>query len=323
MFTIVIYHFLKYAPLPPLLAKANLLGGSGIYIFLLASSYGLYFSKTTSWFNFYLKRFRKVLLPYYIGLTLIVLINHFVTIYPESWQAYVSHLLLYKMFYEPYMGSYGPHFWFISTIVQFYLVWPLLLKLSESLKTIPLLSLAFGISILYSVLIFKLGVQDDRIWHSSAIQYFWVFALGLAMAKEQWLPQLLRLGLFRYALLFVFGAGISLAINKFAGAQGGIFNDYFMFIAYFSACVILYLISQKIQLISRFVLWIESFSYSLYIVHLFVFSCYMKSMSETRISLYEVPIVLALAIGIALVFDKAVNLLLNLKLRRARPALGI
>ena len=322
MLTIVLYHLLQYLPLPPLLAKANSLLGSGIYIFFFSSSYGLFFSKKNTWKNFYSKRFEKMLLPYYIGITLIVILNHFAGVYPESWGAYFSHLFLYKMFHEPYISSYGPQFWFISTIVQFYLVWPLFLLLAKHLKTTQLLLFSFGVSLLYSILVFRLGLQHERIWVSSVIQYFWVFALGLSTAKEQWLPRLLQLGPIRHSVLLIIGTAAVVIISELLGDKGRIFNDYFMFIAYFSACVLLYLLAQYLHFITRFVLWIESFSYSLYIIHLFIFACYMKMLSEARIGLHEVPIILALCIGAALIFDKVVNQLTNLTFGSGQPATG-
>lgn len=323
IFTIILYHFLQRARLPPLLAQASLLGGSGIYIFLFASSYGLYFSRTSTWLIFYYKRFKRILLPYYIGLTLIVLINYFVGIYHNSWPAYFSHLLLYKMFDEQYMSSYGLQFWFISTMIQFYLIWPLFLLVSRHVSSAKLLLISFGISLLYSVLIVRFGLQHQRVWHSSVIQYTWVFALGLLAAKEQWLPRLLLLGALRYSLFLVIGVVLALFISKLLGGGGSPFNDYFMFISYFSASILLYLLGQKMPFITRFVLWIESFSYSLYIVHLFVFFLYLKVLSEKQINLYEVPVVTALCIGAALLFDKVVQLLINPRFGRAEPALGV
>lgn len=305
--TIVLYHFIQYVPLPPLLAKANLLGGAGIYIFLFASSYGLSFSKVTSWKSFYWKRFQRVLLPYYISITLIFLLNQLVHIYPDGWAAYLSHMLLYKMFVEQYMQSFGPHFWFISTIIQFYLLWPALLFVADRLTTNKLLLLAFGVSVLYSLLTFWLGVQDERIWYSSAIQYTWVFVLGLVAARQQWVPALLQLSWWRYMLLMGVGLGFTLLISRYLGAGGNSFNDYFMFVAYFSGCMLLFMISQQWIFLLRFTLWVESFSYSFYLIHFFLFELYLKLFATTQIHLYEVPIITAICLVAAIGFEKVVN----------------
>jgi peptidoglycan/LPS O-acetylase OafA/YrhL len=316
MFTIVLYHILQYVSLPSILARANLLGGAGIYIFLFASSYGLYFSKISSWTSFYIKRFKKVLVPYYVGITIIFLINFYVGIYPNNFKAYLSHIFLYKMFFEYYTGSFGVHFWFVSTIIQFYLIYPILIKFAEQTKASRFLLISFGISFFYSILVYKLGLYNKRIWYSSVIQYLGIVMLGLAIAKQQWLPRLLKISVSRYALLFVLGICYTLAINLLMGAAGNVFNDYGMFMAYFSGCVILFVIGQHVPVIIRIMLWIESFSYSLYITHLFMFALYLKVLVKTKINLVEVPIVIALCILTAILFNKVVNHFTNLNLTR-------
>jgi peptidoglycan/LPS O-acetylase OafA/YrhL len=320
MVSIVLYHLLINAHLPPLLARANQIGGAGIYVFLFASSYGLYFSRPTSWSTFYFKRFQKVLVPYYVAITLIFLVNHFIVLYPAGWPEYLSHVLLYKMFFPQYMESFGPHFWFISTIVQFYLLWPALLAVSRQLSAPALLGGALLISLLYSGLLLRLGVQHERIWCSSAIQYLWLFALGLVTAREQWLPRLLQLGAVRFGLLMGLGLGAAVLLSRFAGEQGNVLNDYFMFLAYFSGCVLLFLLGQRLPALTRAILWLESFSFSLYLTHLFLFSFYLKAVSQLEISLFEVPVVAAICVAGALLFDKLVPLLTNLRLWQRQPA---
>ena len=319
MVSIVIYHLLINVPLPPLLARANQIGGAGIYVFLFASSYGLYFSRIASWGSFYLKRFQKVLVPYYVAVTLIFITNHFIALYPAGWPEYLSHLLLYKMFYGPYTESFGPHFWFISTIVQFYMLWPLLIAASRRLSTPALLGLALLTSLLYSGLLIWLGVQHERIWSSSAIQYLWLFALGLAVARQQWLPRLLQLGTGRYLLLLLVSLAAAVLISTLGGNKGSVLNDYFMFVAFFSGCVLLFLLGQQLPPLTRGVLWLESFSYSLYLTHLFIFSLYLKAVGQLEIHLYEVPVVAALCVAGALLFDKLAQPLTNLRFWQQRP----
>ena len=303
---IVVYHLLLNVPLPPLLARANQLGGAGIYVFLFASSYGLYFSRVSGWGSFYRKRFRKVLIPYYIAVTLIFVVNLFVAIYPQGWQAYLSHLLLYKMFYEPYVESFGPQLWFISTIVQFYLLWPLLLALARRLSTASFLLLMFATSLLYSGFIFRIGVQEQRIWSSSVVQYLWLFGLGLVAARAGWFPRLLTLGWGRYGLLAAAGLGGTVLLGKLLGPAGNVFNDYFMFVAFSAISILLFLLGERLGWVSRFMLWIESFSYSFYLTHLLVFSLYLKATRQLLIASYEVPLVLGLCIVAALGFERAV-----------------
>ncbi len=317
MFTIVLCHYLQFVPLPPLLAKGTLLAGGGVYAFLFISSYGLSFSRASSWADFYRKRFRSVLLPYYLALTLIFVLNLAVGIYPEGWPAYLSHVLLYKMFYEPYVQSFGAHFWFISTIVQFYLLWPLLLALAARLPVGWFVGLAFAVSLLYTGLLLRLGVQQQRVWASSAVQYAWLFALGLAAARQRWVPRLLALGPVRHALLLAAGLAGTLLLNQLAGARGNSFNDYFIFLVFAAGAMLLYGLGQRVPAVLRFGLWVESFGYSLYLTHLFVFALYLAALTGarpnayTRVGLPHVLVALALSFGVALLFDKLVKWLLT------------
>lgn len=41
----------------------------------------------------------------------------------------LSHIFLFKMFFNDLENSFGGQMWFVSTIIQFYLIWPFLLKL--------------------------------------------------------------------------------------------------------------------------------------------------------------------------------------------------
>ena len=320
MLTIVLYHIIEHVQLPSFFQKINHIGGSGIYLFFFASSYGLFFSKNTNWKKFYNKRFKKVLVPYYIGITIIFIVNQFIILYPDNWQAYLSHIFLYKMFNEKYMGSFGNHFWFISTIVQFYIVWPFLLFLSKTLEIKKLIFISFCISLLYTFIIIKLDVQFERIWYSFVIQYFWVFTLGLAVAKSNYLYKLISMNLIKYIIILVISLTICLLLNKFLGNKGNIFNDYFMFTAYFSCVVILFEVSKNYKLIDKFVMWIDSFSYSLYIVHLFVFALYLHIINTNIIKLYEVPIIVSLCIVVALFFDKLVDKITSLNLSQVKSS---
>ncbi|MDX8405085.1 MAG: acyltransferase, partial [Mariprofundus sp.] len=110
-------------------SKIIMLGGTGVHLFFVISGFGLGLSLyRLGVLAFYRKRFTKVLLPYYLAIITIFTVNLFYPVYPsDSWYALGGHLFLYKMFDETIENSFGLHFWFISTIVQFYIIFPLLL----------------------------------------------------------------------------------------------------------------------------------------------------------------------------------------------------
>ena len=76
------------------------------------------------------------------------------------------------MFVEKWECSYGGQFWFVSTIIQFYLFWPLILKLFKSNGIIG----ALIISLSWSTFVGLNGLFDERVWNSFFLQYLWVQA---------------------------------------------------------------------------------------------------------------------------------------------------
>jgi peptidoglycan/LPS O-acetylase OafA/YrhL len=309
--TIVLFHYFRLAPLPYFMAKAVLLGGTGVHVFLFLSGYGLALSRYKSWGGFFKRRFVKVLVPYYVGIVLIFSINVWLRIYPDGIKELLSHLLLYKMFIEPYTRSFGGHFWFISTIIQFYLLFPLLIPLVERLGPIRSIMLAIAISLGYSLLIANMGNAGVRVWNSFFLQYLWEFVLGILIARNQLLPALLKRPWSVYLALAIFGIGVTAGLAVKGGQTGQIFNDYFAFIGYVAACVILYRIGNRARWLNRFVLWIESFSYSLYIMHMVPLSIYLKFFAQQSLTTGTIIAIFGSALGLALLFDYGIKRLMK------------
>lgn len=286
MLAIVVHHCLKKVLMPQLLYTAFFFGGSGIHAFIFVSGYGLAQSRVTSRKEFYGKRFRKVLFPYYVGITLIFGGNLILPIYGDDWRAYLSHLLLYKMFVERYNGSFGGQFWFISTIVQFYVFFPLISQWLARTRPLYSLGVAGLLSLSYGLLVLVLGRQHDRIWACSAVQYGWEFVLGMVVARQGWLPRLLRQPNWLYGGLFVAGVIGTVLLVSYAGLTGRQFNDFFAFVGFLSGCLLLYKLSERqwmLSVLKRFVFWIEPFSYGLFITHVFVLDAYNEWIGQPNL----------------------------------------
>ena len=180
IFTIVLMHLVQSYPIGNLLMKASSFGGAGVHVFILCSGFGLYLSylnKPITYPQFLKRRFLKVYLPYAI----IIIISALVPFYntsPDKWLQLLSHLFLFKMFVEEWECSYGGQFWFVSTIIQFYLAWPLILRLFNRERVI----LALFISLSWSTFVGLNGLLDERVWNSFFLQYLWEFVLGMQLA---------------------------------------------------------------------------------------------------------------------------------------------
>lgn len=115
------------------LHKALSFGGAGVHVFILCSGFGLYLSylrKPLAFKDFLLKRLWRVYVPYAIAV-----VGWCVWMWTTNgWfpmEEGMSHLLLYKMFSVELDTSLCYPYWFISAIVQFYLAWPLIVRLVQ------------------------------------------------------------------------------------------------------------------------------------------------------------------------------------------------
>lgn len=321
--TIVLYHYLAFIPLPGFLAKAALLGGSGVHVFLFISGYGLSLSAYKGWWFFIKKRFFKVLIPYYIGIIFIFSINIIFHLYREGFEELLSHLFLYKMFFNGYTRSFGGQFWFISTIIQFYLAFPLLLKLYTKIGPRNSLLTSIFISFCYSLLVVYLGKVDERQWSRFFLQYLWEFVLGMVIARNQLLAKFLNYRWFYYLIALVVSLSIALLCVVVLGEIGKILNDYFTFLGYLCGCILLYLLGKNYAIwIVNFIRWIEGFSYSLFIMHMLVLDFYRQILVHRPLSLIDLPILLIASFAVSLIFNKLISYVLNLKMLQSAPTVS-
>lgn len=129
IFTIALMHLFT-GSVTGVLSKAAAFGGAGVHVFILCSGFELYLSylkKPLRYTDFLKRRFIKVWIPYAIA---VLLWGAWFLLHSGLFPAreVASHLLLYKMFSAKLDTSLCYPYWFISTIVQFYLFWPLIVK---------------------------------------------------------------------------------------------------------------------------------------------------------------------------------------------------
>lgn len=78
--------------------------------------------------DFLKRRFGKVYFPYVIVIGLYAIWG-LMSSGIVNWEAVASHVFLYKMFDNELDVSICYPFWFISTIIQFYIFFPLIVRL--------------------------------------------------------------------------------------------------------------------------------------------------------------------------------------------------
>lgn len=270
IFTIVLMHLIQSYPISNMLMKASSFGGAGVHVFMLCSGFGLYLSylnKPLTYPQFLKRRFLKVYLPYVIVITISALIPFYNTS-PDKWIQFLSHIFFFKMFVEEWECSYGIQFWFVSTIIQFYLLWPVVLRLFKRGGAF----LALFISLVWCTFTGLTNLSNDRIWNSFFLQYLWEFVLGMQIALY-YKTHPTRFKIPSLKILIPISL-IGIALTGITGVMGGIwkvYNDIPSLFGYMGMALIIYKLG--ITPINRFFTYTNRVSYEWYLVHILVFAC--------------------------------------------------
>ena len=311
IFYIMVYHFLQPFHFNSIVTGLIAFGGSGVHLFFFLSGYGLSLSVFKGIKLFFKRRFINIVLPFYIYILVAFLFSRFTPVFSQfGWDAFFANIFLYKMFSATYITSFGFQLWFFSTIVQFYLVYPLLVWTLNKTGKRNFILLSFILSIGWMTLIYFLGQSDNRAWNSCFLRYLWEFGLGMVAVGID--RNRYKISLQRMILIFVLSFIVMFISIKYLGTFGRLYNDFIALIAFSSFTFLLYTLGlQKILAFIRLsMVWINHFSYELYLVHILVLLSLWELLKLAGISysLWLVPGFIIIAIGIAWLFSKLVTL---------------
>jgi len=179
-------------------------------------------------------------------------------------------VFLFKMFDEHFINSFGIQFWFVSMILQFYLVFPFLAKWMDSGKVGLHIITAVAISLGWATLVCLSGNSDKRIWNSFFLQYLWEFVIGMELGNYFYKNQDIKSPSKFY--LLVIGM-IGVALVGYTGFRGGcykLYNDIPSLFGYIAPCLLLF--SFGLKWINSFFIYTCKFAYEWYLIHILVFS---------------------------------------------------
>ena len=297
IFTISVMHLMMMmSGIPSVVMKLAGIGGTGVHVFFMCSGIGLYMSylrRRTTFLEFMKKRFWKIYVPYII----VVFISFLAPWMYRSDRVYalMSHVFLYKMFLPEYEESYGVHFWFVSTIIQFYLVFIPMCRIKEKIKNnIAFIAIFTVISAIWWVLCFCTGVTESRVWNSFFLQYIWEFAIGMVLADELNHGKIFKL---KGSVLFGFAlAGIGLqAFMAMKSEALKVFNDIPGLIGYTS----LALLFMLIPVIKKGAILLSQISYEYFLIHILVFTPIIRMFNGKNMIVQCVAGVVAIGVAIA------------------------
>lgn len=304
---IVLFHLIyAYLDVPGILATASKFGGAGIHVFFICSGFGLTLSslrRPLGWKAFFQKRLRKVYVPYILVILVSAALPYMYS-GEDRLAAVLSHVFLYKMFVPAYIISFGAQFWFVSTIIQFYFVFPLLDRGRSTLGSGKFLRICGALSLIWMTVTAVTGLYQERIWGSFFLQYLWEFALGMCLGALHHQGALDR----RRISLPITGA-VTLAALLLYGLmalKGGVlsaFNDVFGAAAMGGICLLLY----QIKSLRSVFVWINSFSYELFLVHILIFSTCEYLLSPRLPNPLWCLLALGITIPCALLYSKLLS----------------
>lgn len=270
--TVVLMHLIQLywnrGEIPNWLRMASSLGGTGGHIFILSSGFGLYLSylhRPISFGEFLKKRFIKIYIPY----LLFILIHYF---FLPHWgsddilrrKMLFSHIFLYKMFFEQYMCSFGLQLWFVSAIIQLYILFLPLCKLREKTSLRVLLATGLSASVIWWCVMYASGLGEFRIWGSFCLQYLWEFVLGMGAAEVLYHRDSTKLPLWGMLLGCIGGLGLQ-AVMAMRGGWIAIFNDVPGLIGYASMVLLLYCCGKHV--LRPIFAWVDTISYEWFLIH--------------------------------------------------------
>lgn len=301
IFTIVLMHLVQSYSIPGWLMKATSFGGAGVHVFILCSGFGLYLSylnRPTEYKYFLKRRFGRVYWP----MAIICLCTAGWMIYQgkEVLMPLLGNLLLFKMFVPELENSMGGQMWFISTIIQFYLAWPLILKLINIKNGYWI---ALVVSLLWSTTVGLLGLSEERVWNSFFLQYLWEFCLGMKLAEFYVkCPSSLNVPKWKWLFPVCLIGMLLTGIMGWAGFPWRLYNDIPSLFGYASLALIIYKIG--ITPINNFFSYTNRFSYEWYLVHILVFQIVWHLIDGKFYVMFEMAICLLLSYALAIFYAK-------------------
>lgn len=219
--------------------------------------------------------------------------------------AFLSHIFLYKMFIPKYEESFGIQFWFISTIIQFYLLFIPMCKLKEKIDNNKLfLSMGLLISVFWWIICYVLNVSDIRVWNSFCLQYIWEFSFGMVLADELKKGKIYKIYILQLFFVAVVGLGLQAGLAMYSD-KFKLFNDIPALFGYSALSLLL----MNIKLIKKVCVIISKFSYELFLIHILVFKTVFQiiQFNSLTMQIIEALIAFILSLICAFIYNRLIN----------------
>jgi peptidoglycan/LPS O-acetylase OafA/YrhL len=324
----------RWQNIPNILLAA---GYQGVHVFIVLSGFLLTlssFKKEYKILNFYKKRLKRILIPYWLVFlaSLLLIVLSLNTPFIKTFNNPVPYLKILKAaafpFYFDYSSSILSYinraWWFLPLILELYLIFPFLFKLLKKLKPQAFLAITLIITLIYRYLaVFKLqgspiGVVYPSLNGSTPFIIFtsrlFEFSLGMFLAKKyldnkNLIKNLTSLKMFGLGLLFqTLGTTATFYKSLWTVSDPLIGTGIFLVVLSLGS------LFKKIKPVKNLLNFIGSISYPLYLIHYLVlirfFTPFLSLKRGGLIYLSLMPIYLIIIISLAKIvqiLDSKVN----------------
>lgn len=320
IFTIVLMHLVQgfLGELPTLVYQAAALGGTGAHVFLFCSGFGLCSSHLRRPLypgQFLARRLGKVYLPY-LPVVLVSACVPALCAGVDRLGAVAAHAFLYKMFVPRYMESLGMHFWFVSTILQLYLLFLPLCALRRRLGLRGLIAVGAGVSVAWWLILSATGFYVERVWNSFCAQFLWEFVLGMAAAEYLHHGGMICLRPLWLGAAAVAGLSLQAVVALWGGYPLRLFNDVPALVGYGALALLLYCLGRG--WLDRIFVALSTISYPWYLTHILVFTLVFSLGGEILPKYFLAVLAFALSLLVAWGYSKLriYNLFTGLRRRK-------
>ncbi len=278
---IVLYHWFIYY-LDGGLRIAFNLGGQGVHIFIILSAFSLcisYENVNIKWHIWYKKRLSKIVVPYYLSILVIVLsilisgmiarnIPRYLELSGLNLKTFLASVLFYRAFIDKYVMVINSPWWFIVTIIQLYLIFPLLYNgiKKHGLKALFItLLLTISYEVFYAVFL----KSSSAVFSKFFLAFLFEYTAGIYLADiyikntDKFKKYTLGLKPFLFGLVMeAIGTGLA-----FCGNVGLAFNDIFNAAGYFLIVLNVCNWLCEFKIINRLFDWLGRYSMPIFLLH--------------------------------------------------------
>ncbi len=278
---IVLFHWFSYYLSETCVFAVNF-GGQGVHVFIILSAFGIYLSYEKShpkWGIWCRKRFFKIILPYYSSILLVVFsilifgvvsgnVGRYLGMSGLSIGSLVASVLLYRAFIDKYVLIINSPWWFIVTILELYLIFPLLYRCFKKYGWMIILGslvITVGYEVYYAVIL----MSDSVVYSKFFLAFLFEYTSGIILADIY----INRIAVFKKITIglvpFMFGLLMEMIgiILAFHGPKGRAFNDVFNSVGYFLILINIVNYLCKYKIITRSFYWLGRYSLSIFLVH--------------------------------------------------------